>query len=315
MVQMTPRAWGLLGMLSLLWGGSFFFIALAVDTLPVLTIVWVRVTLGAAILWGVLLVAGPKIVWRRESVLACIGMGLLNNMIPFSLIVYGQGQIASGLASILNATTPLFTVIAAHVLTRDDKLTSRALAGIVLGLAGVATLVGPKGLSGFAGASANTGATLGMIAVLGAAMFYGISGVWARRFKGLGLPPLGIAAGQLTASTAFLLPMVAWIDTPWRLPMPGMTPILAVLALAVLSTALAYVLFFRILALAGPTNLSTVTFLIPITAGLLGWLFLGERLGPAEGAGAALIGLGLAAMDGRPAHWVRRRVRAQFGLV
>lgn len=292
MPHMTRKTWGLLVLLSILWGGSFFFIAVAVKGFPVFTIVWMRVALAALVLWGVIWATGVRIVWSRAAVLACLGMGVLNNAIPFSFIVYGQASIPSGLASILNATTPLFTVVAAHLLTRDDKLTFSKMLGVCLGIAGVAVLVGP-GVFGAAGA------VIAQLAVLCGALSYGLGGVWARRFKGMGLPVLAIAAGQLTASSLILLPLMWFIDQPLSLPAPGWGPLAAVLGLAIVSTALAYVLFFRILDLAGPTNLSLVTLLIPVSAALLGWAFLGEQLGWGTIVGAALIGLGLAAMDGR----------------
>ena len=297
MPQMTRSTWGLLILLSVLWGGSFFFIAVAVKGLPVFTIVWMRVTLAAVVLWGVVWVTGVQIVWSRAAVLTCLGMGVLNNAVPFSLIAYGQVSIPSGLASILNATTPLFTVVAAHVLTSDDKLTLAKMLGVGLGLAGVAVLIGPDVFG-------TASPVLAQLAVLCGALSYGLGGVWARRFKGLGLPALAIAAGQLTASSLIMLPIVWIIDQPLRFPAPGIAPVVAVIGLAVISTALAYVLFFRILDLAGPTNLSLVTLLIPVSAALLGWAFLSEALGWGELAGAGLIGLGLAAMDGRALRWI-----------
>ena len=297
---MTGGIWALLGLLSLVWGGSFFFIAVAVAEVPVFTLVWARVALGALALWLFVALRGTPIRWSGAGVLACLGMGVLNNAVPFSLIVYGQASIPSGLASILNATTPLFTVLAAHVLTREDKLTLTRVAGVLLGLAGVAVLLGPDLLR--AGAP-----VLPQVAVLCGALSYGLAGVWSRRFKGLGLSPLAIAAGQLTASATLMLPLMLAVERPWQLALPGPAALAAVLGLALVSTAFAYLLFFHILDRAGPTNLSLVTFLIPVSATLLGWAFLGERLGWPEAAGAALIGCGLAAMDGRLLPWMRRR--------
>jgi drug/metabolite transporter (DMT)-like permease len=220
-------------------------------------------------------------------------MGLLNNLIPFSLIVWGQSHIASGLASILNATTPLFTVIVAHFLTSDERMTGSRLFGVLAGLAGVIVMIGPGFLAGV-GTS-----VLAQIAVLGAALSYAFAGIFGRRFSRMGVPPLLTATGQVTASTALLAPTVLIIDQPWTLPMPSGQVWAAVIGLALLSTSLAYVLYFRILATAGATNLLLVTFLIPVSAILLGAALLSERLNPEHFLGMALIGLGLAAIDGR----------------
>jgi len=299
MTAMTRTAWALLILLSVLWGGSFFFVAVAIESLPVISIVWLRAALAALALWALIWIGRVPLKWSRGAVVACIGAGLLNNVIPHSLIVYGQASIPSGLASILNATTPLFTVVALHLLTADDKLNRQKIAGVAFGLAGVIVLIGP-------GVLRSGAPVLAQVSVLGGALFYGLAGVWARRFKSLGLSPLGIAAGQLTASSVFLLPVTLMIDKPWTLSLPGWEPITAVLGLAILSTALAYVIFFRILELAGPANLSLVTLLIPVSAALLGWAVLSERLGWGDFAGAVLIGAGLVAMDGRALRFLKR---------
>lgn len=217
----------------------------------------------------------------------------MNNLIPFSLIVWGQTQIASGLASILNATTPLFGVVVAHFFTSDERLTGGRLAGVIIGFSGVAYMIGPAAL-------AEIGANvLGQLAILGAALFYAISGVYARRFSRVGISPLITAAAQITASTFMLIPICLVIDHPWTLPAPAIETWAAVIGLALLSTALAYILFFRILATAGATNILLVTFLIPVSAILLGATLLGERLDPRHFLGMALIFAGLSAIDGR----------------
>lgn len=214
-------------------------------------------------------------------------MGALNNALPFSLIFWGQTTITSGLASILNATTPLFTVVVAHIFTRDERMTVRKLVGVLAGLAGVAILIGPD----------LGGSIWGQIACLAAALSYAFAGIYGRRFKALGVQPLQAAAGQLRASAMLILPIMLLAEPAW--PMPSAVTWSAVAGLALLSTALAYVLYFRILAAAGATNLLLVTFLVPVTAILLGAAFLGERLKLRQFAGMALIGLGLAAIDGR----------------
>jgi drug/metabolite transporter (DMT)-like permease len=225
---------------------------------------------------------------------------LLNNVLPFSLIFWGQTHIASGLASILNATTPLFTLVVAHLATADEKINPPKAAALIVGLAGVAVLIGP---SAFAHLDLGV---LSELACLGAALSYAFAGVYGRRFAAFGLSPLQTAAGQVTASTVLILPIMLLIDRPWTLAAVPSPPVwLAVAGLALLSTALAYVLYFRILAAAGATNLLLVTFLIPVTSILLGALFLGERLEPRHFVGMMLIGIGLAVIDGRIAASLR----------
>lgn len=290
---MTSREWALLLTLSVLWGGSFFFVRVALDGLPPLTLVLARVGIGGLVLLGVLKAMGQAFPRSREVWVTLAVMALLNNLIPFSLIFWGQTAIPAGLAAILNATTPLFTVIVMHLLTSDEKATPPKIVGVLTGFAGVVVLIGPAAF----GALDTPLWAFG--ACLGAAVSYAFSGLWGRRFKPLGLTPVFTAWGQLTATTLAMLPIVAIVDRPWTLAMPGWPVILAVLALAALSTALAYIIFFRILDSAGPTNLLLVTFLIPVSAILLSSLFLGERLAWTHFAGMALIGLGLAAIDGR----------------
>lgn len=291
--KMDAQDWARLAALSVLWGGSFFFVAIAVRELPPLTVVVARVALAAAALHLLLAVQGRAMRFGVRVWLALAGMGVLNNAIPFALIAWGQSQIESGVASILNATTPLFGVLVAHFLTHDEKLGARKLLGVLAGFAGVAAMMGGAALG-----------TLGQslwaqAACLCAALSYAVAGVYGRRFKALGLTPIETATGQVTASSALLLPLMLAVDRPWDLAMPSLEAVGAVAGLALLSTALAYILFFRILARAGATNLSLVTFLIPVTAIVLGAAVLGETLAPRHFAGMALIGLGLAAIDGR----------------
>ncbi|WP_411034659.1 DMT family transporter [Shinella sp. BYT-45] len=300
---MSPVEWGLLIALSLLWGGSFLFNGILVRELPPFTIVTARVALAALALWAIVRLSGHAVPRSREAWFAFFGMGVLNNIIPFSLIVWGQTHIASGLASILNATTPLFAVIVAHVLTEDEKMTGGRLAGVLVGFLGVALMIGPSAL-GDLGTN-----VLAQLAVLGGAVSYSIAGIFGRRFRSMGLPPLLPAAGQVTASALLMLPVALLIDRPWALSAPSPEAWAALFGLAFLATALAYVIFFRILATAGATNLMLVTFLIPVSAILLGALVLGEVLAPKHFAGMALIAVGLAAIDGRLLRLVRERRR------
>ncbi|MCU0885362.1 MAG: DMT family transporter [Beijerinckiaceae bacterium] len=296
---MSALEWAMLLALSVLWGGSFFFIGVAVKELPTLTIVVVRVVLASLFLLAVLRASGTVIPMSTPVWLAFFGMGFLNNVVPFTLIVWGQGHIASGVASILNATTPLFTVIVAHVLTSDEKMTGNRLLGVAVGLAGVSIMIGTEVLQ-----SLGVG-IVAQLACLAAAVSYAFAGVFGRRFRAMGVSPMATAWGQVTASSLILLPLMLTIDKPWLLPVPSAQAIAAMIALAALSTALAYVLFFRVLASAGATNIALVTFLIPVSAILLGILFLNEALQARHIVGMAMIGLGLAAIDGR--LWKRLR--------
>ena len=294
--------WLLLVLLSVLWGGSFFFVAVAVRDVPPLTLVLARVTLAAALLVPIVRMLGLSLPrtssgWRPYAVLA-----VLNNVIPFSLIVYAQSIIASGLASVLNATTPLFTLLVARLFV-GEPLTAAKLGGVLLGVAGVGVLMGPDALG------ASSASTIGMLCVLGAALSYALAALWMRRLKNP--PPLVSAAAQLVCSTVVLLPVAGGVDRFWTLPMPGATAVAAVVGLAAVSTALAYIVFFRISATAGPTNVMLVTLLIPVSATALGTLVLGESLAPRQIAGALVIASGLVVIDGRLLGWLgRRRPRA-----
>lgn len=290
---MTLLEWLMLIGLATVWGGSFFFNEIAVRELPVLTVVACRVALAAVILLVILHLRGDRMPRGRQVWAAFLGMGLLNNAIPFSLIVWGQQYIASGVASILNATTPLFTVVLAHLLTHDERMTAAKLAGVLIGFAGVAVMIGTQAFRDF---DLNVVAQLMCLA---GAVSYALAGIYGRRFKVLGISPMSAATGQLVASSVILWPLVLIVDHPWSLPTPGLTTVGALIGIAMISTALAYVLYFRILATAGTTNLLLVTFLIPVSAILLGTLFLDEVLQLRHFAGMALIGVGLVAIDGR----------------
>ncbi len=290
---MTLWEWAMLLALATVWGGSFFFNAVAVRELPVFTVVVARVALAAILLWGVLRLRGERLPRDGRVWFAFFCMGLLNNAVPFSLIVWGQQHIASGVASILNASTPLFTVVFAHLLTRDERLTRGKGAGVVIGFAGVAVMMGFDAGDAF-GTSA-----IAQLLCLGGAMSYAFAGIYGRRFRTLGISPMSTATGQVIASSVLLLPVMMVLDQPWTLPPPSLSATGALFGVAAISTALAYVLYFRILATAGATNLLLVTFLIPVSAILLGTMFLGEVLLTRHLLGMALVGAGLAAIDGR----------------
>ena len=290
---MNRSDWLTLIGLAVIWGSAFFCIHIAVHAVPPLTYVWLRVTIAAAALWGYLAwrkePAGlPRSVWGSMFLLA-----LLNNVIPFILFGWGQTHIASGLASILNATTPIWGVIVAHVFTHDERMTPRKIAGVLLGFGGVAMMIGP-GLLGSIGSD-----VLAQLACVTAALLYALAGVWARRFKRQGISPMSVTTGQLTASAVVMLPVALIFDQPWQQAFPPLVAIGAILVLAVICSAYAYVLYFRLIDSAGATNALLVTLLVPPVAIVMGALILGEAIEIRDFAGLGLIALGLAAIDGR----------------
>ncbi len=301
---MTPAEWGLLLLLSLLWGGSFFFNGVAVKQLPPLTIVLGRVSLAAALLWASAPLTGLSAARILANAPALALLGLINNVVPFTLIVSAQTHLASGLASILNATTPMLTVVVAHLFTSSERLSLRKIAGALCGFVGVVWMIGPDVARGLADNVAAEGA------VLAAALSYALASVFARRFRERGLAPIEVAAGQVTASSLFLAPLALAVDRPWDLPAPSPTTLAALVALAALSTAFAYVVYFRILAGAGATNVVLVTLLAPATSIALGAAILGEQLAIRHFVGLFLIAAGLAFIDGRLPYALLARARA-----
>ena len=283
--------WILLIILSILWGGSFFFSKVALAELGPFTIVLVRVGIAAVVLNLVVIATGRRMPTSLKTWGLFLIMGALNNVIPFSLIFWGQTQIPSSLASILNATAPLWTVLLAHVFTKDERLTASRIGGVLFGLGGAVVMIGPDALRG---PGLNV---LAQLAILGAALSYAFAGIFGKRFARLS--PYESAAGQVACATLLMIPIALVIDRPWQALAPNVTTTSALLALGLLSTAVAYVIYFRLLATAGATNLLLVTFLIPVSAVLLGTAILGEVLAPRHFLGMGLISLGLAAIDGR----------------
>ena len=288
--QINLGDWGLLLLLSLLWGAAFILTEVALRELPAFTVVLGRIGLAALALNLFILFSGRRMPGQAGLWGAFLVMGALNNVLPFSLIVWGQVSIDGGLAAVLNATTPLFSLLIAHFITRDERLTWNRTLGILLGILGVGVLMGPEALGGLGAAG------LGQLLVLGAACAYACAAIFGRRFRGQ--PPVVVASGQLTAASLLILPLALFLDHPWTLS-PGPATWVALLALAVLGTAAAYVIYFRVLASAGSTNLMLVTLLIPVSALLLGGLLLGERLTTEHWLGAACILGGLVVIDGR----------------
>ena len=297
-MALSARGWGVLIALSVLWGGSFFFVEVAITGLPPLTVVALRVGLAAAVLWGIVAAFG-RLVPRRLSIWAAfLAMGLLNNVIPFSLIVWGQTHITSGLASIFNATTPLFTVLVAGTLLTDERPSAMKLGGVAVGFGGVVVMIGPGVLMDL-DVTGGGWILLAQAAVLAAALSYAFAGVFGRRFRAMGIDPIVTAAGQVTGSSLVMFPLALLVDRPWTLVAPAGEVWAAVIGLAVLATAVAYILYFHLLAVAGAVNLLLVTFLIPVSAILLGVGILGEPITGPELIGMGLIGAGLSLIDGR----------------
>jgi drug/metabolite transporter (DMT)-like permease len=290
---MNRSDWLILGGLALIWGGAFFFIAVAVRHVPPLTYVWLRLTIAAAAMWLFVRARGQGVGLPREVWGSILLLALLNNAIPFALFGWGQTHIASGLASILNATTPIWGVVVAHFLTHDERMSPRKIAGVLLGFGGVATMIGPSLLSNL-GSSA-----LAQVACVTASLSYALAAVWARRFRRMGVSPLSVTTGQLTAGALMMLPVSMIVDRPWTHAFPPLTAWGAIIALALLCTAFGYVLYFRLIETSGATNALLVTLLVPPVAILLGAMFLGEKLAAQDFAGLGLIALGLAAIDGR----------------
>lgn len=289
--SMAPATWGLLILLGFIWGGSFFFARVAVQHVPPMSLVLFRVALAAMALHlvfgrmpGFYQTLSSR--WRELLV-----MGLINNAIPFTLIFAGQTKIGAGLASILNATTPLWAVLVAQVFTTDEKISTAKLIGCALGLAGMVLLIGPAAL-GIADSP-----LWAKLAVVGAAVSYGFAASFGKRFRDIS--PRITATGQLTASSLIMLPLALVVDQPWTMAMPPAPVIAAILALALISTAFAYLVFFRVLSIAGATSASLVTLLVPPAAILLGIVFLGETLTLMETMGLGLIALGLLSLDNR----------------
>ena len=292
-MKMDAYDWVMLITLATVWGGSFLFNAILVAELPVITIVAIRVTVAALALWGFVRVTGRKIPTTPQVWGALLILGVLNNAIPFSLIVQGQTQITSGLASILNATTPFFTILVAGFFLTDERFSVLRVLGVVVGFSGVILMVGPEALG-------SLGADFwAQLCALGAALSYGFASVFGRRFRELKVDPVMVATGQVTMSSLVLWPIALRIDGPQDILGLSFNAAASMFGLAVLCTSFAYILYFRILERAGATNISLVTFLVPISAIILGVLVLGESIFIKEIIGMTLIGLGLAIIDGR----------------
>src|SRR3546814_324495 len=284
MGSMSGRDWAILLFLSFLWGGSFFFIEIAVETVRPFTLVLIRVTIASAALWAFLLARGQRLPLPSGAVGAFVILALLNNVLPFVLFAWAQKTITGGLGSILNATTPIWGVIVAHLMTQDERMTPGKVVGVLLGFGGVALMIGPDLLG-------EIGTELwAQLACLVATLCYALAGVDGRRCRGMGIDPVAVSTGQLTAAVLLVLPLVLLFEPPWQASAPAAEAWAALVALALFCTSFAYILYFRLIASAGATNALLVTFLIPISAILLGALLLGEVLESRHFAGMAFIG-------------------------
>lgn len=298
-LNMTTGDWLLLGLLSMLWGSATFFNKVAVADIGPITVVFLRVVLAAMLLYAVIRVRGlPRVVGWNDAK-PFVMMGVFNTALPFGLIAWGVSHIDSGIAGMLLATTPVFTVLLAHLATLDERLSIARAFGIGVGMLGVLFIVSERSLP-VAG-----GGGLAKLAVLGAALSYGISAVYGRSIRNT--PPLTLAWGQLCVAAVILAPVVAIREQPWESAAFTRDATASIIALAVLGTAIRYVVFYRLLATVGSTNTSLVGFLIPASSLLLGFMILNERLDAAQVGGIALIMAGLAVIDGR---LIRHGVRA-----
>jgi drug/metabolite transporter (DMT)-like permease len=291
--KMSAADWGIIMLLSLLWGGAFFMIELGLRGFPPNSLVFLRMALAVPPMLLILKIMGHHMPRDRKSWQQLFVLGAINAAFPFILFFWGQTRIESGLASILNATTPLWGVVTAHFLTRDEKATPARVAGIVLGLAGIIVMVGPDALGGI------SGSVLAQLACLAATLLYALAAVYARTLSRSTMTPLVIATGQVVAAAIIMFPVMLMVDHPWTLPSAGWDAWAGAIGLAIPSTAIAYFFYFRLIDSAGASNAMLVAFIMPVIAVILGVVALNESIEAKELAGAALIALGLLAIDGR----------------
>ena len=284
--------WGLIGLQSMLWGSSYFFIAIAQPELPALTIAALRTLPASAALLLIVLSLGYRLPATLAEWRLFILFSAFNTLLPFVLIVWGQARVTGGMAAILNATAPLFGIFLAHVLTQDEKLSWNKFAGIVVGIAGVSMLVGYD----FAfGSSADV---LARLALLAAPLCYVCANIFARTKLGH-YPAFVVATMQMVGAIFVAFPLALVVDQPWTLPTPSLQAVGAILGMGLFGSALASLCHYTVLQRAGATNASLVTLIMPLTPILLGGMFLGERLTLREALGALVIGAALVIIDGR----------------
>lgn len=290
---MSTADWGIIILLSLLWGGAFFMIELGLRGFPPNTLVFLRMALAVPPMLLALKIMGHRLPSDRISWMQLFVLGAINAAFPFILFFWGQTQIDSGLASVLNATTPLWGVVTAHFLTRDEKATPGRIIGVLLGLAGIVVMVGTDALDGI------TGSVLAQLACLTATLLYALAAVYGRTLSQSTMTPLVVATGQVITAAIIMLPVMLIADQPWALPAAGWDAWAGAIGLAIPSTAIAYFFYFRLIDSAGASNAMLVAFIMPVIAIILGVVALGETVELKEIAGALLIALGLLAIDGR----------------
>ncbi|MEQ1538630.1 MAG: DMT family transporter [Sphingorhabdus sp.] len=293
----TPRldgnGWLLIGILAILWGGAFFLIEVGLRSFPPITLVFIRVGFAVPAMWLAMRIMGQRLptdmrIWALLTV-----VGAFNCALPFTLFFWGQQYLDSSYAAILNATTPLWGVITAHFMTSDEKATPSRITGVLVGLSGIIVMVGPDAMKGL---SDNL---LAQIACLISTVFYSLAAIFGRRLSQTSLTPMAVATGQTMTAALLMVPIMLVVDQPWTMAMPRLDATLAGLALALISTALAYFLYFRLIDWSGASNAQLVAFLMPILAVILGIAFLGEHLNQGQIIGAVLIAFGLVIIDGR----------------
>jgi drug/metabolite transporter (DMT)-like permease len=290
---MTPGQWATLLLIATFWGGAFFFVTVAVRDLPPMTLGAVRILIGGAILLAILYMSGRKLPWRADVWRWFMIVAFVNAVAPLFLLSWAQKTIGGGLASIITAMTPLLVLFVAHVMTSDEKLTGRRLVGTLTGFAGVVVMIGLDAKIRF------DFSIVAQLAAVLASVCFAFGTVLARRFRVLNIEPLTATTGFILVSGLQFAVLAIVIDQPWSLPTPGLPALLSALAAGVLSTALGQFLFFRLLTKTGANNVSLVAVLTPISAILLGWIILGERLQSYQMAGMGIIALGILVVDGR----------------
>ena len=293
----TPKldgsGWLLIGILAILWGGAFFLIEVGLRSFPPITLVFIRVAFAVPPMWIAMRLMGQHLPTSASAWGLLAVVGALNCALPFTLFFWGQQYLDSGYASILNATTPLWGVITAHFLTSDEKATPARIIGVLTGMAGIIVMVGPEAIKGL------SNNLLAQIACVISTIFYSLAAIYGRRLSQTTLTPMAVATGQTVMAAALMIPIVILVDQPWTMATPRLDATLAGLTLALLSTALAYTLYFRLIDRAGASNAQLVAFLMPILAVILGIAFLGETLHQGQIFGAVLIAFGLVIIDGR----------------
>lgn len=291
--KLDGTGWLLIGILSILWGGAFFLIEVGLRSYPPITLVFMRLALAVPPMWIAMRLMGERLpteprIWGLLAI-----VGALNCALPFILFFWGQQYLDSGYASILNATTPLWGVITAHFLTSDEKATPARIIGVLIGMAGIVVMVGPEAMKGL------SNNLLAQLACIVSTIFYSFAAIYGRRLSQTELTPMAVATGQTMMAALMMVPIVAVMDQPWTMAAPRLDSTLAGVTLAIFSTALAYTLYFRLIDRSGASNAQLVAFLMPILAVILGIAFLGESLSGGQIAGAGLIAVGLAILDGR----------------